>query len=275
MKLLVMDDDVFSNEILAEEQWSKHVIMQLNNICNSRDILSDDKPAWSAYHARHANKAVPCISGLFPLFTESSTDPKMILHAMEVVKKSINHLNPMQIPVISGDQPIYAILKSLQWSQNSVRDVVVMLGGFHTEKLSLKAIGDILHGSGCTHALTEAQVCNSGTADGILSAVHVTKVRYAHQVTYVALKSLLCEAHQESSTTMELDDWCKSQSQYPTFAYWTLVTTFEALLLTFVRAHRQGNFDLYMYRAYIALESYSLHVITITMPDGYQFMWKT
>ena len=156
--LLERDDNLLRNEIMTEEHWSKHVIMKLNDNHNSSDTMVDAKPAWSAYHARNSNKAVSCISGLFPLFTQSATDPKMILHAMELVRKCTEHLNPSQISVITGDQPVYAIMKALQWSQNSVRDMVVILGGFHTEKHSIQAIGDILQGSGWTHALTEVGI---------------------------------------------------------------------------------------------------------------------
>ena len=90
---------------------------------------------------------------------------------------------------------------------------------------------------------------NTGTADGILSAVHVTKARYAHQVTYVSLKALLYEAHKDASQGVEFDEWLKSQSQYPTFAHWTLVMTLSrsCTLYLLIRAHRQGNFDLYVH----------------------------
>ena len=99
---------------------------------------------WSAYHAAASNQTVPNLGRLFPLFSQSSTDPSIILHAMQLVSKSNQHLNPWQIPVITGDQPIYAMMTKLQWSHPGVvGNMVVMLGGFHTEKYRLKAIGSL------------------------------------------------------------------------------------------------------------------------------------
>lgn len=111
---------------------------------------------WSGYHVSSCSEVVPCLSGLYPLFKESSTDPAMILHAMCLVMKSVAYLNPSQKPVIT-DQPIYAIMKKLQWSHpNLVGNMVVMLGGFHIEKHLLKCLGDILERSGWSTAIVEA-----------------------------------------------------------------------------------------------------------------------
>ncbi len=230
--------------IRKEEEWAKSVALQLDAHPDLED--SEGRSTWSAYHGGQLNEGVSCISGLFPLFKDSASDPRMILQAMELIKKSVNFLNPNQVPVVAGDQPVYAIMKKIQWSHESVGGMVVMLGGFHTEKHSCKAIGDVLQGSGWAEALVEAGVASSGTADGILSAVHVTKARYAHQVTYVALRMLLHEAHQESLPELSLDDWMKTGYESPTFAYWVLVMKLESLLMTFVRSHREGNYDLYV-----------------------------
>ena len=170
------EDTFLASEIEKEEEWARTVALQIHNEQDVEDpeLIS----TWSAYHGRNSNKVVPWIGGLFSLFTDSSSSPSMLLHAIELVKKSVNFLNPDQIPIITGDQPVYAIMKKLQWSHQSVRDMVVMMGGFHTEKHSIKAVGDALQESGWVDILAEAGVASSGTADGMLNAVHVTKARY-------------------------------------------------------------------------------------------------
>ena len=170
------EDTFLASEIKKEKEWARTVALQIHNEQDVED--SELISTWSAYHGRNMNEVVPWIGGLFPLFTDSSSSPSMLLHAMELVKKSVNFLNPDQIAIITGDQPVYAIMKKLQWSHQSVRDMVVMMGGFHTEKHSIKAIGDALQGSGWVDILVEAGVASSGTADGMLNAVHVTKARY-------------------------------------------------------------------------------------------------
>ena len=39
----------------------------------------------------------------------------MMKHAMILDKNGISFLNPGQTPVIGADQPLYSILKQLQW----------------------------------------------------------------------------------------------------------------------------------------------------------------
>ena len=62
----------------------------------------------------------------------------------------------------------------------------------------------------------------------------------------MVLQILLHEAHQELSPELTLDEWLEIGCKCPTFAYWIHVMKLEATLLTFVRAHREGNYDLYV-----------------------------
>ena len=39
----------------------------------------------------------------------------MILHTMNLVQKAANHVNKGKIPVITADQPLFAIAKLIQW----------------------------------------------------------------------------------------------------------------------------------------------------------------
>ena len=52
-----------------------------------------------------------------------------------------------------------------------------------------------LDSSGWTTALTEAGVTTSGKAEALVSASHVKRSRYAHQVTLAALHELRCWAY--------------------------------------------------------------------------------
>ena len=142
------------------------------------------KITWSAYHGAHSTEVIPSLSGLFPLFKQSSNDPAMILHAMMLVIKGTTFLNQGQVPVITGDQPVYSLMKKLQWAlPQTVGNMVVMLGGFHLEKQALICLGDLLECSGWSTAIAEAGIATTGTADALLKAAHVTKSRYSHQVT--------------------------------------------------------------------------------------------
>jgi len=53
--------------------------------------------------------------GVFPIFEEKASTMAMQKHAMLVVKKAIDFINPGQIPVIVGDIPLYTQQKKCQW----------------------------------------------------------------------------------------------------------------------------------------------------------------
>ena len=40
----------------------------------------------------------------------------MICHAMDVVTAAVNKLKPGQVPVVTLDQPLFAIAKQIQWN---------------------------------------------------------------------------------------------------------------------------------------------------------------
>ena len=62
-----------------------------------------------------------------------------------------------------------------------------MLGGLHIEMALFNMLGKWLDGSGWSSALIEAAVVTSGRADILLSAFHIKRTHYAHQVTVASL----------------------------------------------------------------------------------------
>ena len=67
----------------------------------------------------------------------------MLRHCFEVIQTAVQHVNPSQIPVICVDQPLFAKMKQLQWSMDSLYGedkFVILLGGLHTEMICYKAL---------------------------------------------------------------------------------------------------------------------------------------
>ena len=58
---------------------------------------------------------MPSISSLLSLFTEEPTSVAIMRHSLDIVKKAVEHLNPSQKPVVTIDQPLYALAKQIQW----------------------------------------------------------------------------------------------------------------------------------------------------------------
>jgi len=120
----------------------------------------------------------------------------------------------------------------------------------------LKAIGDLLDGSGWTSALEQAGIAKAGTADSFLKAVHVKKTARIHQVTACALYRLRQDSfrnwqtsQQETAHASTFEQWCKQQAERsPQFYFWQLVLKVELDVLAWDRSVHEGNFPLYVER---------------------------
>ena len=230
-------EDGWLDEVLKEELKKSHSI------------------AWAAYHAKLQPEMVdpPVITALLPLFYEKTDSPAMIKHGMHVIKGITEFLNPGQIPVLACDCPIFARAKYIQWTwptQYGEDKFVVILGGLHIELVLWSMLGDYLADSGWTTSLIEAGIATSGTADSFLTASHLTRTRHAHQVTIAALTALQYQAFladESSNNGKSFIDWKVSMAaQSPTFQFWDTIMNLEKLILVFVRAHRERNFELYV-----------------------------
>ena len=104
--------------------------------------------SWTAYHAKHQKSRHQVITptALLSLFQESAHTVAMIKHNMDVVKSAFEHLNNReQIPVLTFDQPLFALAKQIQWKwpeKYGNEKLVVMFDGLHIEMAALKTIGD-------------------------------------------------------------------------------------------------------------------------------------
>ena len=216
--------------------------------------------SWSAFHANYYPGSPMDISTdtscLLPLFEEDAATVAMIRHSLNVIKKVTDLTNPGQAPVVTVDQPLFAIAKNIQWKWPLVYGedkFVILFGGLHIELAGLKTLGDLLKGSGWTSALVHSGVATAGTADSFLHAAHITRTRRTHQVTACVLYQALEEAYHEYMISIEpdiegksLDDWCEQQSSQPMFKFWHTVLQLQLTVLVFVRSLRTANFQLYV-----------------------------
>jgi len=102
---------------------------------------------------------------------------EMHKHAMIVVKKAIDFINPGQIPVIVGDCPLYAQQKKCQWVyHDEVSELKMMsfMGLLHIEMTSQECGGRLLAGSGWERMFSIADVFTPGVAASLLGGKHVS-----------------------------------------------------------------------------------------------------
>lgn len=105
--------DLVANALENEQNWLNSV----QSFLQQTEIAKDNYISWAGHHAALKRQPVrpKCISALLPLFQEQAHTIAMVRHSMGVVKQVIQHLNPGQIPVITADQPLYALAKQIQW----------------------------------------------------------------------------------------------------------------------------------------------------------------
>ena len=197
------------------------------------------------------------IVALLPLLPEQAHSVTTVRYVMDKVKTILADLYPNQIPVITPEQPIYSVLKQIQWQwpeQYGENKFVIMFGGLLIEMAALKSIGTLLQSSGWTSAIVEADIASSGTAESFLSASSVTRTRQAHQITASCMYKLLKDAYKYYSNeavatadaTLSFETWCQKRLKVsPQFHFLHLVLSMELTILSLVRAFREANFTLF------------------------------
>ena len=102
---------------------------------------------------------------------------------MIIIKQITDQVNHGQTPVLTVDQPLYAIAKRIQWKwpeQYGEQNYVVLMGGLHIENAILKVLGDWLDGSGWTYIMSALIVSKK---------VHI----YLEVSEHIRLQQLLCK----------------------------------------------------------------------------------
>ena len=251
---------------LKREDFKKHTDKEYRWLENTRDVLeenadrSSENTSWAAYHASNQEPGDRIITStaLLPLFQESAHTVAMIRHSMDVVKSAVEHLNAGQTPVLTFDQPLYALAKQIQWKwpeKYGEDKFVVMFGGLHIQMAALKTIGDWLQGSGWAQALVQADIATVGTADSLYRATHVMRTRKAHQITAAALYILQRCAYDHYTHTsvgngqppLDFEAWCDERKRScPQFQYWATAMALEVCILIYVRSLREADLAVYL-----------------------------
>ena len=131
------------------------------------------------------------------------------------LNNAVNIVNHGQTPVIAFDQPLYKIVKDIQWTWSETHggdSYVVMLGGFHIKMTLLKYIGDLLNRSGWTSAISQSNIATPGTATCFPKASRVKKTARAHQVTVCVLYKLRQDVYTKDATGISRANSSKERS---------------------------------------------------------------
>lgn len=143
---------------------------------------------WASFHSQNdpeGEERMQTHTALLPILPESAHTSATMFQCMKIVATSTEFLNPGQTPVMTVDQPLYALCKQIQLAlpeRFGEKKFFLLLGGLHIELATLRTVGQWLDGSGWTDVLVEADVTTSGRAESIIKATHIVRSRYAHEV---------------------------------------------------------------------------------------------
>ena len=93
-------------------------------------------------------ETLPSINAMFP---DEECTVTMTRHCFEVIHAAMQYINPGQIPVMSMEQPLFAKMKQLQWSMDTMYGedkCVLLFGGHHIELAFYKLVRNP-----CVHGL--------------------------------------------------------------------------------------------------------------------------
>ena len=80
----------------------------------------------------------------------------------------------------------------LQWAKTEAfKDVIIILGGFHTQMNFSKVIGKYVKSSRISDMWVESEVFGQATAENIVKGKHWNRVARAHKISYEALWRVL------------------------------------------------------------------------------------
>ena len=151
-------------------------------------------PAWTAFNQTldTSGKDVPVSRvGHLPIINAPAHEYDVIWtvmnHSMDITKAL-----GQEYAIITFDEQLYSKAKQLQWFKpEQCRNVIIMLGGFHTQMNFAKVIGQHMMDSGLKDIWIDSGVFGVNTADRILQGNGWNCIICAHKLTVDALWRIL------------------------------------------------------------------------------------
>ena len=108
------------------------------------EILLSERISFSGFYSKKKiSTQHKCINELLPFLEHSFKSLGMVNHCMMLVEKLVSSINSHQDPVITADQPVYALGKQIQWMYHDrFKNFVWMMGFLQVEMGLSNAIDD-------------------------------------------------------------------------------------------------------------------------------------
>ena len=163
-------------------------------ICRVLNETQQHIPAWSGFNQimDTQGKDVPVsIIGHLPIINAPAHDYDVIWTVMcrcMDVTKSLGQ----EFTVLTFDEQLYSKAKMLQWhKKDECKNIILMLGGFHTQMNFAKVIGKHMADAGLKEIWVDMGTFGENTADRILTGKGWNRIIRAHKLTVEALWRVL------------------------------------------------------------------------------------
>ena len=277
-------DDCTTTQNVRELAWFL-LRLNRKNVLKADDTYGEQSVSgWSAFNAEMSSITLPrTVIGYCPMIAGSPTEYSTIYTVLKTVQEMSKHLQ-QSTAVITFDLAIYSKAKEIHWRYpEEFQNLVIRLGGFHIALNYLALIGKMfqesgledvfiesgLYGSSSTMALLQGKSYNRGIrghkqdafcswvskgGDGeveseggaILNLVDTVIERYRTTTTAEEKKEaylLLC------NTTTRVENLLtrfKQETSSKLFKFWDKYIEMILLLLEFIRAEREGDWELHL-----------------------------
>ncbi len=170
----------------------KDPTFNLDLLWKSSLLLHTTRPGWSGMMqmvnaGQHPGKSSVTF---LPMIDLQSSNPSCVLSTLRFVSSHAARYNVT--PVLTFDQPLYwkalTIVRS-QPSNSDLRNIVLRLGGLHTEMSFLGSIGHLMGGSGLQEVL--GVVYAENTVSHMLSGKAISRAVRGHLLVDAALNTIL------------------------------------------------------------------------------------
>lgn len=175
-------------------------ILRMNINEQNGDLLSikneeQNIPAWAAFHSLFENDDRPSTRiGHLPVLPFPVTQADVVNTALLNFIEILTQLKQKDLPV-TCDEGVYKLACQVKFDNYEVmKNLCILLGTFHAEKVTYGCCGKYLEGSGVDNVLIETNIFGKNTVEQMLSGSHHHRAKKGYFVLGEALTRLQLKA---------------------------------------------------------------------------------
>ncbi|CAH3188967.1 unnamed protein product [Porites lobata] len=241
------------------------------------------KSGWTSFNEKHSDTD-PEVStvGYMPIVLAPAHDVNTLNTVVQRIMQVAESFNQKHV-VLTVDQALFPLLMELKWTLPDYKDTLIpRLGGLHTSMNFLKVLGQHIQDSGLPTIWIESGILGPRTVERALAGKDYNKGTRVHKITPQAMWQLIlpqvlafiAEKDNELKQNLERSVQSNSKEEYlklldllsstryqallssfittkkdqnPNFEYWWNYMEMVRILLLFIRAQREGLWQLHLY----------------------------